>query len=645
MGSVAFAAAAPSSSLSADEADESVAAANAICDPSGLHTGAPAPSGSFVSCSGSPPSAGSSHTCPGPSSARRNAIAEPSGDHAGEVSDWPHVSRRGPRSSPTETHQSERTARSASASAVRSTYAQVRASGASAGCSGTASSSRSSIRRAQACADSLSRSTNAFGRRSQTPPAELVWTHHARPIRAWNHRADGAHAARGHAASGPICANVLPSGARRSRTGRRRRSARSTRFRSSKPASSLIERIWDDGEPKAPTTLLRALSHAGQLRGRRIDDQRARRRVASAFSASMDAEVHLHSHITGVDPRLPGPVRRLRAEAVPAVVGARAGASPPLVDRRSARARERVLQPREARRVDRRRTTTTSTACSHDRLNAGGASDRAVVRWELISDRSVAGGVAAPPRHPSLGDGTRDPPARPPRPARVGTRRARGDPPSPGSLRTSSRSVRPTPAARARGGRRAARHDRPRARGRLPRRRDHAGRLARAHPMRLDAVELRPRPAPAGRAVQDVVRHERERDVLLVHVARRRRGGLGRVRRVRRAVLLGGVRRRRAGRHPRATCSRGSSRGDDVAAEDVAALLAPVRGHPMAKAALEMAILDAELRATGRLARRVPRRGHASASTAACPSGSTTTSPTCCARSSGTSPRATGGSS
>jgi O-succinylbenzoate synthase len=37
----------------------------------------------------------------------------------------------------------------------------------------------------------------------------------------------------------------------------------------------------------------------------------------------------------------------------------------------------------------------------------------------------------------------------------------------------------------------------------------------------------------------------------------------------------------------------------EVAAEDVAAALAGVRGHPMAKAAIEMAILDAELRAQG----------------------------------------------
>ncbi len=37
-----------------------------------------------------------------------------------------------------------------------------------------------------------------------------------------------------------------------------------------------------------------------------------------------------------------------------------------------------------------------------------------------------------------------------------------------------------------------------------------------------------------------------------------------------------------------------------VGAEDVARVLGPVQGHPMAKAALEMAVLDAELRAAGR---------------------------------------------
>src|SRR6266576_899303 len=37
----------------------------------------------------------------------------------------------------------------------------------------------------------------------------------------------------------------------------------------------------------------------------------------------------------------------------------------------------------------------------------------------------------------------------------------------------------------------------------------------------------------------------------------------------------------------------------DVSAADVAHVLGPVKGHPMAKAALEMAVLDAELRAAG----------------------------------------------
>src|SRR5215469_12317196 len=37
----------------------------------------------------------------------------------------------------------------------------------------------------------------------------------------------------------------------------------------------------------------------------------------------------------------------------------------------------------------------------------------------------------------------------------------------------------------------------------------------------------------------------------------------------------------------------------DVAANEVAEVLRPIQGHPMAKAALEMAVLDAELRSTG----------------------------------------------
>jgi len=54
--------------------------------------------------------------------------------------------------------------------------------------------------------------------------------------------------------------------------------------------------------------------------------------------------------------------------------------------------------------------------------------------------------------------------------------------------------------------------------------------------------------------------------------------------------------------------------GRDLTAEDVPALLAPVRGHPMAKAALELGVLDAQLRAAGRSLAARPAPGAASAS-------------------------------
>src|SRR5262249_34271363 len=68
-------------------------------------------------------------------------------------------------------------------------------------------------------------------------------------------------------------------------------------------ASRLVARIWSDDDPKAPAALLRALAHAGNF-------------VAGAFSATElvgvsigffgrdGDELHLHSHITGVDPLL-----------------------------------------------------------------------------------------------------------------------------------------------------------------------------------------------------------------------------------------------------------------------------------------------------------------------------------------------------
>jgi len=116
--------------------------------------------------------------------------------------------------------------------------------------------------------------------------------------------------------------------------------------------------------------------------------------------------------------------------------------------------------------------------------------------------------------------------------------------------------------------------------------------------MRLDAVELVRLRLPLVAPFRTSLGTEHDRDVLLVHVVGPDVEGWGE------CVAFGepfysseyvegaqDVMRRHL--VPRVFARR------EVAAEDVAEILAPVRGHPMAKAALEMAILDADLRARG----------------------------------------------
>ena len=65
--------------------------------------------------------------------------------------------------------------------------------------------------------------------------------------------------------------------------------------------SQLISRIWDDdGDPKAPTSLLRALVHAGNFVAGAFDGDRLIG-VSLGFFGLDGSEPHLHSHITGVD--------------------------------------------------------------------------------------------------------------------------------------------------------------------------------------------------------------------------------------------------------------------------------------------------------------------------------------------------------
>ena len=68
-------------------------------------------------------------------------------------------------------------------------------------------------------------------------------------------------------------------------------------------ASRLVARIWSDDDPKAPAALLRALSHAGNFVAGAFSE-RELVGVSIAFFGQDADELHLHSHITGIDPLL-----------------------------------------------------------------------------------------------------------------------------------------------------------------------------------------------------------------------------------------------------------------------------------------------------------------------------------------------------
>ena len=94
---------------------------------------------------------------------------------------------------------------------------------------------------------------------------------------------------------------------------------------------------------RTPATSSPAPSSDGELVG-----------VSFGFFGLDERELHLHSHITGVDRALQGRSLGFALKQFQRTLGARARRRHDRVDRRPARARERVLQPRQARRDDRR---------------------------------------------------------------------------------------------------------------------------------------------------------------------------------------------------------------------------------------------------------------------------------------------------
>jgi len=167
-------------------------------------------------------------------------------------------------------------------------------------------------------------------------------------------------------------------------------------------ASALIERIWDDGEAKAPITLLRALSHAGNFVAGAYED-RELVGVSFGFLGLEASDVHLHSHITGVDPHF-------RSRSV--------GYALKQFQRSWSLARGITVAQWTADPLVRGNAyfnlvkLGASIVGYHDdfygllrdRLNAGGASDRAVIRWDLVSERSIRA-ASRPVAAPALGDG------------------------------------------------------------------------------------------------------------------------------------------------------------------------------------------------------------------------------------------------
>jgi predicted GNAT superfamily acetyltransferase len=163
-------------------------------------------------------------------------------------------------------------------------------------------------------------------------------------------------------------------------------------------ASRLISRVWSDDEPKAPAGLLRALSHAGNFVGGawRGEDLVG---ISFGFFGVEHGEFHLHSHITGVDPALQG-----RSVGFALKQFQRTWAL-----ERGARTVYWTADPLVRRNMffNLVKLGATIVAYHHDfygriadGLNAGEDSDRVVVRWDLVSDRSTAaadGAPAAPP--------------------------------------------------------------------------------------------------------------------------------------------------------------------------------------------------------------------------------------------------------
>lgn len=152
-------------------------------------------------------------------------------------------------------------------------------------------------------------------------------------------------------------------------------------------ASNLVEQIWQDGEPKAPVSLLRALVHAGSFVAGAYDD-RELVGISFGFLSLDESELHLHSHITGIAPE-----SRSRSLGFALKQFQRSW-----VLSRGMCTVQWTTDPLVRGNLFFNLVKLGAAIVSYhddfygplrDRLNAGEQSDRVVVRWDLVSERVI----------------------------------------------------------------------------------------------------------------------------------------------------------------------------------------------------------------------------------------------------------------
>ena len=167
-------------------------------------------------------------------------------------------------------------------------------------------------------------------------------------------------------------------------------------------ASRLIGRIWSDDDAKAPPTLLRALSHAGNFVAGAFSEQELVG-VSIGFFGQDGDEFHLHSHITGVDPRLQNRSLGFALKQFQRAWTLEHGAA-------SVRW---TADPLVRRNLYFNLCKLGASVVGYysdfygpllDGVNGAGASDRVLLHWELASPRAVAA-ADQPPLEPEVRPG------------------------------------------------------------------------------------------------------------------------------------------------------------------------------------------------------------------------------------------------